>query len=50
LNEIFDLKLAWGTHIWIFYSPDLRHWGSRKLMLAAVRGGSNKIGSSTSAG
>jgi predicted GH43/DUF377 family glycosyl hydrolase len=50
LNEIFDLKLAWGTHISIFYSPDLRHWGSHKLMLAAVRGGSNKIGRPTSAG
>ena len=30
-----------GAHVWISYSPDLRHWGSHKLMLkrAAARGG-----------
>ncbi|HEY65204.1 MAG TPA: glycosidase [Caldilineae bacterium] len=36
-----------GAHIWISYSPDLRHWGSHKLMLRARRGGwwdANKIG------
>jgi predicted GH43/DUF377 family glycosyl hydrolase len=36
-----------GAHIWISYSPDLRHWGSHKVMLAARRGGwwdANKIG------
>jgi predicted GH43/DUF377 family glycosyl hydrolase len=36
-----------GAHIWISYSPDLRHWGSHKLMLEARRGGwwdANKIG------
>jgi len=35
------------AHIWISYSPDLRHWGSHKLMLEARRGGwwdANKIG------
>lgn len=26
-------------HIWISYSPDLRHWGSHKLILRARRGG-----------
>lgn len=38
---------ALGAHIWISYSPDLRHWGSHKVMLAARRGGwwdANKIG------
>lgn len=35
------------AHIWISYSPDLRHWGSHRLMLEARRGGwwdANKIG------
>jgi predicted GH43/DUF377 family glycosyl hydrolase len=38
-----------GAHIWISYSPDLRHWGSHKLMLEARRGAwwdANKIGMS----
>ena len=38
-----------GAHIWISYSPDLRHWGSHKLILEARRGGwwdANKIGMS----
>ena len=36
-----------GAHIWMSYSPDLRHWGSHKLMLEARRGAwwdANKIG------
>lgn len=36
-----------GAHIWISYSPDLQHWGSHKLILAARRGAwwdANKIG------
>lgn len=36
-----------GAHIWISYSPDLRHWGSHKLILEARRGGwwdANKVG------
>jgi predicted GH43/DUF377 family glycosyl hydrolase len=36
-----------GAHMWISYSPDLRHWGSHKLMLEARRGSwwdANKIG------
>ncbi len=36
-----------GAHMWISYSPDLRHWGSHKIILAARRGGwwdANKIG------
>ena len=28
-----------GVHMWISYSPDLRHWGSHKVMLVARRGG-----------
>jgi predicted GH43/DUF377 family glycosyl hydrolase len=27
-----------GAHIWISFSPDLRHWGSHKLILEARRG------------
>jgi len=36
-----------GAHIWISYSPDLRHWGDHRLILEARRGGwwdANKIG------
>jgi predicted GH43/DUF377 family glycosyl hydrolase len=36
-----------GAHLWLAYSPDLRHWGSHKLMLEARMGGwwdANKIG------
>jgi predicted GH43/DUF377 family glycosyl hydrolase len=39
-----------GAHIWISYSPDLRHWGSHKVMLEARRGAwwdANKIGLSS---
>jgi predicted GH43/DUF377 family glycosyl hydrolase len=35
------------AHMWISYSPDLRHWGSHNLMLEARRGAwwdANKIG------
>lgn len=39
---------AWrGAHMWISYSPDLRHWGSHQLILAAREGAwwdANKIG------
>jgi predicted GH43/DUF377 family glycosyl hydrolase len=27
-----------GAHIWVSYSPDLRHWGSHKMILQARRG------------
>lgn len=36
-----------GAHMWISYSPDLRHWGSHTIMMEARRGGwwdANKIG------
>jgi predicted GH43/DUF377 family glycosyl hydrolase len=38
---------AMGAHIWISYSPDLRHWGGHRLVLRARRGGwwdAEKIG------
>jgi predicted GH43/DUF377 family glycosyl hydrolase len=36
-----------GAHMWISYSPDLRHWGRHRMMLEARRGAwwdANKIG------
>jgi predicted GH43/DUF377 family glycosyl hydrolase len=36
-----------GAHVWLSFSPDLRHWGSHKLVLPARRGAwwdANKIG------
>lgn len=36
-----------GAHIWISYSPDLRHWGDHRIILEARRGAwwdANKIG------
>jgi predicted GH43/DUF377 family glycosyl hydrolase len=39
-----------GAHMWLSYSPDLRHWGSHKLLMEARMGGwwdANKIGLST---
>jgi predicted GH43/DUF377 family glycosyl hydrolase len=36
-----------GSHVWISYSSDLRHWGGHKQMLAARKGGwwdANKVG------
>jgi predicted GH43/DUF377 family glycosyl hydrolase len=41
---------ALGAHMWISYSPDLRHWGSHKVMLEARRGAwwdANRIGLSS---
>jgi predicted GH43/DUF377 family glycosyl hydrolase len=38
---------ALGAHIWISYSPDLRHWGSHRVMMEARKGAwwdANKIG------
>ena len=39
-----------GAHIWISYSPDLRHWGSHRVMMEARKGAwwdANKIGLSS---
>jgi predicted GH43/DUF377 family glycosyl hydrolase len=39
--------LRGGAHIWISYSPDLRHWGDHQLLLEARDGGwwdAGKIG------
>ncbi len=36
-----------GAHMWISYSPDLRHWGSHRLILEARQGAwwdANRIG------
>jgi beta-1,2-mannobiose phosphorylase / 1,2-beta-oligomannan phosphorylase len=36
-----------GAHMWMSYSPDLRHWGGHRLLLEARNGGwwdANKIG------
>ncbi len=36
-----------GAHIWISFSPDLRHWGSHRMLLTARSGGfwdTKKIG------
>jgi predicted GH43/DUF377 family glycosyl hydrolase len=36
-----------GKHVWLSYSPDLRHWGETHVLLAARYGGywdANKIG------
>jgi predicted GH43/DUF377 family glycosyl hydrolase len=36
-----------GSHIWVSFSPDLRNWGTHKIMLQARRGGwwdANKVG------
>ena len=27
-----------GAHIWISYSPDLRHWGGHRVMMEARKG------------
>jgi len=39
-----------GGHIWVSYSPDLRHWGSHRMILRARRGGwwdAHRIGLAT---
>jgi len=36
-----------GAHIWISFSPDLRHWGEHRVLIPARRGGwwdANKVG------
>lgn len=36
-----------GAHIWLSWSPDLRHWGDSRILLSARQGGwwdANKIG------
>jgi predicted GH43/DUF377 family glycosyl hydrolase len=36
-----------GAHVWMSFSPDLRNWGSHKLVLQARKGGwwdANKVG------
>lgn len=41
---------ASGAHMWISFSPDIRHWGDHRILLPARRGGwwdANKIGLSS---
>jgi predicted GH43/DUF377 family glycosyl hydrolase len=36
-----------GAHIWLSFSPDLRHWGDGRILIPARRGGwwdANKVG------
>jgi predicted GH43/DUF377 family glycosyl hydrolase len=36
-----------GTHIWISFSPDMKHWGDHQILIPARRGGwwdANKVG------
>jgi predicted GH43/DUF377 family glycosyl hydrolase len=36
-----------GAHVWLSWSPDLRHWGDARVLLPARRGGwwdANKVG------
>jgi predicted GH43/DUF377 family glycosyl hydrolase len=36
-----------GAHVWLSFSPDLRHWGDARVLLPARRGGwwdANKVG------
>ena len=38
---------AFGAHMWVSFSPDLRHWGDHRVLLPARRGGywdANKVG------
>ena len=38
---------GFGAHVWISFSPDLRHWGDSRVLLPARRGGwwdANKVG------
>ncbi len=40
-------SIGMGCHVWISYSPDLRHWGSPRIILRARKGpwwDANKIG------
>jgi predicted GH43/DUF377 family glycosyl hydrolase len=39
--------LGLGAHIWVSFSPDLRHWGDSQVVIPARRGGwwdANKVG------
>ncbi len=36
-----------GSHVWLSFSPDLRHWGTSRILLPSRRGGwwdANKVG------
>ncbi len=47
LHRPVSTFLGTGAHIWISFSPDLKHWGDHQIVLPARRGGwwdANKIG------
>ena len=47
LHRPASTDAATGAHIWLSWSPDLRHWGDHHILLRARRGGwwdANKIG------
>ena len=47
LHRPVSTLLSMGAHIWISFSPDLKHWGDHQVLIRARRGGwwdANKIG------
>jgi predicted GH43/DUF377 family glycosyl hydrolase len=47
LHRPVSTFLGAGAHVWISFSPDLRHWGDHQVVIPARRGGwwdANKIG------
>ncbi len=47
LHRPVSTFLGAGAHIWISFSPDLKHWGEHQVVIPARRGGwwdANKIG------
>jgi predicted GH43/DUF377 family glycosyl hydrolase len=47
LHRPAPAMLGVGAHIWLSFSPDLRHWGDARVLLAARHGGwwdANKVG------
>src|SRR5579885_1197261 len=46
-RPVSAMAAAAGAHIWISWSPDLRHWGDHRILIPARRGGwwdAGKIG------
>lgn len=47
LHRPAPLMAGLGAHVWLSFSPDLRHWGDSRVLLPARRGGwwdANKVG------
>jgi predicted GH43/DUF377 family glycosyl hydrolase len=50
IHRPVPVMAGFGAHIWLSFSPDLRHWGDHQILLFARQGGwwdANKIGLST---